>query len=440
MHDLANALASAFLAGPWQEVELVHRGAWLLGGRRRWLRPLVRRVLEVFPRAPSPRRRLLANWLAANVKLRRIAHADDPDSPFVFWQPRPEFRRVMAEPWAFRIPMLETAGALAAWSGVSPSALDWFADCRSWEAIAPAGPLRHYHYRWIAKRGGAARLLEAPKQRLKLIQSRLLHGLLDHVPPHGAAHAFCVGRSVRSFVTPHVGRQVVVKLDLKDFFPSIPRSRVMSLFRALGYPEQVARPLAGICTNLAPADALDAHPGALAVAERRRLESLYGVPHLPQGAPTSPALANLCAYRLDSRLAGLARSAGATYTRYADDLVFSGDQSFARGAQRFSLHVAAIALEEGFEVNHRKTRIMRQSVRQRAAGIVLNERPNIARPDFDRLKAQLHNCIRHGPASQNRLRHADYRAHLLGRISYVASINSVRGQSLRELFDRISWQ
>ena len=121
---------------------------------------------------------------------------------------------------------------------------------------------------------------------------------------------------------------------------------------------------------------------------------LYAKPHLPQGAPTSPSIANLCAYRLDCRLSALADTAGAIYTRYADDLAFSGDTDFARVAKRFQLHASATAMEEGFRVHHRKTRIMRRGVCQRLAGIILNEHPNLPRNDMDRLKATLMNCIR----------------------------------------------
>jgi RNA-directed DNA polymerase len=163
------------------------------------------------------------------------------------------------------------------------------------------------------------------------------------------------------------------------------------------------------------------------------------VPHLPQGAPTSPALANLLAYRVDCRLAGLAGSAGAAYTRYADDLAFSGDEAYARQAEHFSVQAAAILLEEGFTVHHRKTRIMRSGVRQQLAGQVVNVHLNVARTDFDRLKAILTNCIRLGPDSQNRGNHPSFRAHLLGRINFVTMVNAARGARLRGIFDQIRW-
>jgi hypothetical protein len=169
------------------------------------------------------------------------------------------------------------------------------------------------------------------------------------------------------------------------------------------------------------------------------LRRLYAQPHLPQGAPTSPALANLCAYRLDCRLAALAKSADATYTRYADDLAFSGEAAFARIVKRFQIHACATAMEAGFTVHHRKTRIMRQGVRQHLAGLVVNQRLNVRRADYDRLKATLTNCVRLGPQAQNRESHEDFYCHLLGRISFIAMIHPQRGQRLRKLFDQIVW-
>jgi hypothetical protein len=171
-----------------------------------------------------------------------------------------------------------------------------------------------------------------------------------------------------SFVRPHVGRAVVLKMDLRDFFATITAARVVWLFVTAGYPESVARLLAGLCTNTVPRAILERAAGpAIEVGRARgiaiwRAGQLYGRPHLPQGAPTSPALANLAAFRLDARLSGLARAVGADYTRYADDLVFSGGDDFARSIGRIPIHAAAIALEEGFTVQHRKTRVMRGGV------------------------------------------------------------------------------
>ena len=164
------------------------------------------------------------------------------------------------------------------------------------------------------------------------------------------------------------------------------------------------------------------------------------VPHLPQGAPTSPALSNLCALHLDLRLDALAQTFGGAYTRYADDLALSGGEPLRRRCARLGASIAAIAREEGFEVNHRKTQVMHASDRQVLTGVVVNERPNIPRDEVDRLKAILTNCAARGAGSQNRQGHADFRAHLLGRISHVTALNARRGARLRSIFERIDWK
>jgi RNA-directed DNA polymerase len=289
-------------------------------------------------------------------------------------------------------------------------------------------------------------LIESPKPRLKALQQRILHGILDHIPSHPAVHGFVKGRSIQSFAAPHVGQHVVLRMDLEDFFPSFSGSRIQSFFRTAGYPESVADVLGGLATNVVPQgewrslSATSQPSGHLDQDQWWQMKAMYGRPHLPQGAPTSPAVANLCSYRMDSRLHGLAKHSGAVYTRYADDLAFSGGEVFARGIHRFSTQVAAILKDEGFAVNHRKTRIMRASIRQHLAGMVVNQRLNVPRRDFDLLKAILTNCVRHGPESQNREGHPHFREHLAGRVSFLASTHPDRGKRLRALFERIKWE
>src|SRR5262249_51784271 len=162
--------------------------------------------------------------------------------------------------------------------------------------------LRHYTYRWLTSRGGKVRLLEAPRPRLKAIQRRILHEVLDAIPAHDAAHGYRAGRSIVTFAAPHTRQRVVLRMDLRDFFPSVGAARGRPISRAGGYPLDVAFALAGLCTNVTPADVW---PAGSDHASRLRFRS----PHLPQGAPTSPALANLGADRLDRRLSGLAHKA-----------------------------------------------------------------------------------------------------------------------------------
>jgi hypothetical protein len=160
--------------------------------------------------------------------------------------------------------------------------------------------------------GPGHRLLEIPKPRLKRTQRKLLDEILACVPPHPAAHAYRPGHSIRTNAAGHCGRRVVLRFDLSDFFASIPAGRVKGIFLALGFPPTVARLLAGLCTTVTPFELWERFPGgsrSMTRADQDTAERLQR-PHLPQGAPTSPVLANLCAYRLDRRLAGLANSSG----------------------------------------------------------------------------------------------------------------------------------
>ncbi len=161
--------------------------------------------------------------------------------------------------------------------------------------------------------------------------------------------------------------------------------------------------------------------------------------HLPQGAPTSPALANLCAWRLDARLSGLAEHMQLTYTRYADDLALSGQIGMYYQKQFIEPLIGAIAQEEGFRINFRKTRWMRASQRQHFCGITVNQHPNLSRKEYDQLKALLHNCIKFGPVSQNHDQHSDFRRHLEGRVSHAMHLNPHRGAKLRDMLWLINW-
>jgi RNA-directed DNA polymerase len=395
---------------------------------------LAKRVILAFPALPAVSEAALVTFITEDKAFTRAWDRSLAGRPILvrrlFWV-GPQMVPASGVPTTWGLPALPTAGSLAEWLGVDVPQLDWFADCRRREADVPAGPLRHYTYHWRVKSTGRARLLEQPKQKLKAIQRRILHEILDRVPPHEAVHGYRRGRSIVTAVAPHAGREIVLHFDLRDFFPSIRQSRVNALFQTLGYPRSVARILTRLCTNVVPEEVWVAAPPSM--------KQLLRSPHLPQGAPTSPALSNLCANSLDRRLAALATSCEANYTRYADDLTFSGGRALERAARRFQIEVCRIALEEGFEVHTHKSRFMRQGVRQQVGGIVLNTRPNVPREELDRLKAILHNCARFGPANQNRENRDDFRSYLAGRIAYVTLVNADRGCRLKSLFDRIRW-
>ena len=432
---IARTIAAAFVAGPLELDGLVDRGIRLLGRRWRWLRPLARRVIASFGDGPRPRQSSVAKFIRRDAGFLRACDKYSLSLEELIATPATMCPVKAATQW--EVPEICSVAELSQWLGITIRELEWFADLRSLEYKVNQGRLRHYNYRPLTKRFAQVRLVEAPKSRLKEIQRRILSGILNHVPAHDAAHGFRRGRSVKSFVSRHVGKRVVLRMDLHDFFPSISVARVQALFRTIGYPDAVSDLLAGLCTNCVPLDVWD--NVAIPSPQRRQAMWLYAQTHLPQGTPTSPALANLCAYRVDCRLLGLAYSVDAEYTRYADDLAFSGGRDFERVVKRFHLHACATVMEEGFLVHHRKTRIMREGVQQRLAGVVVNKRTNVPRADYDRLKATLVNSIRHGPQTQNRAGNDDFYAHLKGRIAFVEMLSPSRGRRLRELLDRIEW-
>ncbi|MBI3726712.1 MAG: RNA-directed DNA polymerase [Burkholderiales bacterium] len=435
--QVALAIADALLAGELSHISLMKNMSWVLGKKWPWIPSLCQKIY----RHAGPH-----FYHYSRHEMAALIQDDHGYDDAWRGQDKPKIKQYCLQPaiapekpaWlqALALPEFNNSADLARHLNLTVSELAWFAD--QWRQDPHAAPqLEHYHYCWLEKASGGWRLLEIPKSRLRNIQGKILQQILNRVPPHTAAQAFQHGRSSLSHAAQHTGKRVVVRLDLKDFFTSIPGSRLHALFAKLGYPEKVAGTLARLCSNRAPtAIVKDKTSKPLAsVSAGHLLRS----PHLPQGAPTSPALANLCAYRLDMRLQALAGNMRASYSRYADDLTFSGDEQFEQSLQRFIPQVAAIAIEEGFVLNYKKTRVMRAATRQQVTGIIVNSHCNIKRADYDTLKAILTNCLRSNPASQNRAGHADFRAHLAGKLAYMRMINPARTAKLQALFEQINW-
>ena len=435
---IARKLAAALLAGAWTREALLRRTAAILGRETREAQELLVDALiegasTEYPPAPD--------WLetfflgsdyfeeAAGPKSKAATKLDPVLTPARF-APVERFTELA-------VPRLATPGELAAWLDISIDQLDWLADSKRQHGSTAVPLLQNYRYVFAAKKSGPPRLIEIPKPRLKAIQRRILREILDKVAPHERAHGFVTGRSCLSSAQHHAGEAVVVTVDLQNFFANTRLSRVHALFRSLGYPWAVARLLTGLCSSAAPMSVFMALPPS-----RRHdwsTRKACQTPHLPQGAPTSPALANLAAWSLDSRLLGLANAYDANYTRYADDLAFSGEARFAKKIDPFLAVVEEIVADEGFALNRRKTRVMRRTGRQRITGIVVNEHLNVPRSAYDALKATLHNCIKNGPEAENREGLRDFRAHLHGRVSWVESINPPRAERLRRMFETIRW-
>lgn len=328
---------------------------------------------------------------------------------------------------AHNLPPLDSERALAEWFGIPLSRLRWFTHDKA------ADRVWHYARFTVPKRNGGERVILAPKPELKALQQQLLRGILDKVPATPHAHGFVPGRSIATNARPHVGREFVLNLDLEDFFPSITFRRVRGLFISLGYNFGVASTLALLCTGyerkpFQRRDARQPEPQQYYISIGRR--------HLVQGAPTSPPISNLIARRLDHRLQGLAQSLDLAYTRYADDLTFSGDEL---DPVLRALDVASrIIAGEGFAVNREKTHLQRPSGRQTVTGVVVNDKVSAPRDLRRRLRAILHNARYTGLEAQNRDGHEDFRAHLQGLIAHVHAVNPEQGERLRRQLDALS--
>jgi RNA-directed DNA polymerase len=340
--------------------------------------------------------------------------------------------RMLHNRWG--VPLLHTVSELAEFLEVPLHDLQWFADRRGMQIREAKEQLHHYTYRWIPKRDGSFRLLEQPKTRLKHLQRVVLQRIVGLIPVHEAAHGFVAGRSPISAAIPHAGQRVLLRFDLQNFFGSVGAGRVFGIFRTCGYPDAVAHVLTGIVTNRVPNHV---------IAQQRVRSETAGptlrTPHLPQGAPTSPALANLAAIGIDRRMSGLANKYDATYSRYADDLFISGGEQLLVRSKSFSALSESLVSDEGFRIHPRKTLLMTNAGQQHMLGLVINEKPAVARTEFDNLRATLHNCIRTGPALQSRNQTVDFRSHLLGRIGWVTNTNPQRGARLMALFSQIHW-
>ncbi len=428
-----NAIADILLVGDWQPQAMIKRIYWLLQTEPFWVVHLVDKLYAKFHADyPDVTKKQITEFIVNDQQFIEIWHQQRHQLRIR----RYHLQQIPTPPAKLNcdIPSLQNINDLATWLNLSVGQLENYS--ASWRITNQPILMRlgHYHYRWLRKPGGQQRLIEAPKQRMADVQRQIYLGILNHIPLHDSCHGFRKRHSCKTYVEPHAGKKLVIHMDLENFFINIPLRRIHALFTTIGYSKSIARRLAGLCCNQTPIDVIDKN-SQLSWHLRKQLMTA----HLPQGSPSSPALANLCAYKLDLRLNALAKKLGAEYTRYADDLAFSGNTSFARFAQHMPVLVAHIALTEGFSVNHRKTRLMHQGVCQRLTGMTLNSFPNYPRKDYDRLKAILYNCVQSGPESQNRKQLPHFKTHLYGRIAFVRSLNLAKAEKLDKLYEQIDW-
>jgi retron-type reverse transcriptase len=241
----------------------------------------------------------------------------------------------------------------------------------------------HYTRFEIPKRSGGSRLISSPKPKMRTAQSWINLNILEKLTPSKYCYAFRPKISIVDNARQHLGKGVIVKLDVKDFFPSITFNRIRGYFEFLGYNPGVATVFGLLCT--------DAPRVRITIKGRSQIVAI-GARSLPQGACTSPALANLIASRLDTRLAGLINTFKGewSYTRYADDLTFSTSDTKPEIGQLIAA-VGHIAKDENFEIKAEKTRIMRSPRRQSVTGLIVGDEVRIPKATIKKMRALFHN-------------------------------------------------
>lgn len=260
---------------------------------------------------------------------------------------------------------------------------------------------RHYHSVRIKKQSGGVRHLLVPDALLRTIQKNLLHHVLDGLQVSEYATAYKKQMSVVDNALPHVGQEQILKLDIKDFFGNITFIMVyQSAFPGIYFPPPVRRLLTELCCY---------------------------EDYLPQGAPTSPMVSNLVMKSFDEYMGAWCANRQISYTRYCDDLTFSGEFNVKGLKDKVSSYLRTM----GFELNERKTRLLKRHNRQTVTGIVVNERPNVGREYRRRLRAEIYYCKKYGVEAHLRrsgktewmcegepevLR---YLQHLLGKIQFI---------------------
>ncbi len=223
----------------------------------------------------------------------------------------------------------------------------------------------HYHVYYLDKKSGGKREIAQPSRAMKAVQSWILRKILYRLSSSENSKGFEIGESILSNAKPHVGAHVLLNIDLEDFFHSVPASNVYSIFHSIGYNKNISYILTSLCT-------------------------FNG--RLPQGAPTSPKLSNLACQRLDSRIQGYSGPKGIMYTRYADDITLSArNEAKIRKAQPM---IEEIIQDEGFIINHKKTKICGTRKRKEVTGLVIS--PNsvgIGRSEYRRIRAEVYSML-----------------------------------------------
>lgn len=286
----------------------------------------------------------------------------------------------------------------------------------------------------IPKKSGGERIISAPVAGLKSILYSLNTILQSIYEPSKYAMGFVIGRSVVDNARIHIGQNYVYNIDLKDFFPSIDKSRVWKRLTLppFNFSSDLADVIAGLCTM--------------------RIDDGNNVRYvLPQGAPTSPTLTNIICEKLDRQLGRLAKKHGLRYTRYADDITFSSMHYVYAKDGDFINSLHQIIEQNRFTINDKKTRLQTTKDRQEVTGIVLSDKLNVAHKYTDELRTLLHIWEKYGyvsaresymrhrktsPIHRSRVGEPNIETVILGKLQYLKMVKGDADEVYNKLITR----
>lgn len=285
---------------------------------------------------------------------------------------------------------------------------------RKWEQPYFWGDLRNKNYTsfFIPKKSGKWRKIEAPNDRLKEIQCWIKEKILEKLELSESAKGFRKSINILDNAIIHTNKKIVLNIDLKDFFPSIKYDQVFKVFYYAGYTKEVSHLLTKLCTNN---------------------ENV-----LPQGAPTSPILSNIVCYKLDKRLSALSSKIGANYSRYADDITFSGNKNIVN----FLFLIRKIINEERFIINEDKFRILYSNGKQTVTGLTVNKKVSVDKKLLKELENAIYFINKYGQADHMKHIECDrafYKEHIYGIAYYVNMIDKDEGQKYINRLNQLNW-
>jgi retron-type reverse transcriptase len=295
----------------------------------------------------------------------------------------------------------------------------------------------HYSYYLIKKRRGGYRRIVAPHQPIKFLQNWIKINILDNIQPSQYATGFIKNKSILINAKMHEDSKIVFNLDLVNFFESITEKRIYGIFKSLGYCKNLAVDFAKICTVRISNKAYE----GLSDLEKEYFSDLLllNEPVLVQGASTSPGLSNIICQRLDKRLSSLANKLGVNYSRYADDITFSGDDE---SLPKISI-IRKIITYEGFNINWEKVGKFRKGQKQIVTGLLVDGHVRVPKKFKKEIYRHLHFCMKYGALSHFQRISPDkgYRKEwLLGKILFVNSIEPNEGKKMYEIVKKIQWE